>query len=149
MEPIVAEAILTAPAWLSGVSDSHRALLTDMALQAQHGAAIAELQELERAIEFAASAVETGRDEIRLETGVLDPAQFDQLAAPIEAKQAAPWLRRKQSGDAEEIRVVDLDRGVERLATPEEKERGVFYDSAEEYRKDNPEISLTPTRSAA
>jgi hypothetical protein len=39
------------------------------ALQAQHGDKIAELKELERAIEAAESAVEAGRDEIRLEAG--------------------------------------------------------------------------------
>jgi hypothetical protein len=33
------------------------------------------------------------------------------------------------------MRVVDLDRGVERLATPEEIERGVFYKNYEDYRK--------------
>jgi hypothetical protein len=27
----------------------------------------------------------------------------------------------------EQIRVVDLDRGIERLATPEEIESGIFY----------------------
>ena len=58
------------------------------------------------------------------------------MAAPIEAEHDAPWLRRrKDSSGAEEIRVVDLDRGVERPATPEEVERGIFYDSFEDYKK--------------
>jgi hypothetical protein len=149
LDPVTAEAILTAPAWLSGVSNSHRQLLTDRALQAQHGEAVAELQELERAIEVATSAVEIGRDEVRIEAGVHDPHKFDQLAAPIEAKQSAPWLRRKRNGDAEEIRVVDIDQGVERSATPEEIASGVFYENADEYRKGKVDISSTPTRSAA
>ena len=36
---------------------------------------------------------------------------------------------------AEIIRVVDLDRGVERPATPDEIERGVFYTSYENYKE--------------
>ena len=72
--------------------------------------------------------METGRDEVRLEVGVHDERKFNEMAAPIEAKHDAPWLRRgKNSNGAEEIRVVDLDRGVERPATPEEIERGIEY----------------------
>ena len=82
---------------------------------------------MEEAIAAAESAVETGRDEVRLEVGVHDE-RFNEMAAPIEAKHDAPWLRRtKTSNGAEEIRVVDLDRGVERPATPEEIERGIEY----------------------
>ena len=136
MEPIVAEAILTAPNWLSGVSDSHRKLLAEKALEAQFGDAVTEVQELERAIDVTTSAVETGRDEIRLEMDVLDPQKFEQLAAPIEAKHYGPWLRRrKTSSGAQETIVVDLDRGVERPATPDEVERGVFYTSYEHYKE--------------
>ena len=58
------------------------------------------------------------------------------MAAAIEAKYDAPWLKRsKNSGGVEEIRVVDLDRGVERLATPDEIERGIFYNDFEHYKE--------------
>ena len=145
--PTTAEAILTAEDWLSGVPASYRDLLEDRALQAQHGEAITEVQELELAIEFAESAVEVGRDEARLEAGIPDPVEFNRLAAPIEAKQNAPWLRRRMNGEAEEVRVVDLDKGVEKVATQDEIDRGVFYDSADGYRKDNPEFN--PARRSA
>jgi len=86
----------------------------------------------------AESAVEAGRDEVRAETGILDPRKFNELAAPIEAKHDAPWLRRrKNASGVEEIRVVDLDRGIERLATQAEIEGGVFYKDYNDYsRKD-------------
>ena len=87
LDPITAEALVTAPASLTGISQTHRQLLIDRALQAQYGDKIDELKELERAIEFAESAVETGRDEIRLEAGVFDPHRFNQLAAPAEERQ--------------------------------------------------------------
>jgi hypothetical protein len=38
--------------------------------------------------------VEAGREEVRLETGVFDPHKFNELAAPVEAKANAPWLKK-------------------------------------------------------
>jgi hypothetical protein len=128
LDPIMAEALVTAPASLTGMSRTHRQLI-DRALQSQHGEAIAELQELERAIEAAESAVEAGRDEIRLEAGVFDPHKFNQLAAPVEQKVSAPWLR-KRSG---QINVVDLERREERPATPAEIETGVYAKDFDDY----------------
>jgi hypothetical protein len=75
-------------------------------------------------------------DEVRLEAGGLDERKFNELAAPMEPKHDAPWLRRhKDIRGAEEIRVVDVDRGVEGLATSEEIEQGVFYKNFDEYKE--------------
>lgn len=71
-------------------SETRHDLITARALEAQYGPDIAEIAELEDAIAVAESAVETGRDEVRLEAGVVDPRQFNELAAPIDAKHAAP-----------------------------------------------------------
>lgn len=132
----VALAILEMPPEFSGVPKSRHDLLTERALTAQHGPDITEIAELEDAIAAAEGAVETGRDEVRLEVGVHDERKFNEMAAPIEAKHDAPWLRRsKSSSGAEEIRVVDLDRGVERLATPEEMERGIEYRDYEHFKE--------------
>jgi hypothetical protein len=81
--------------------------------------------------------VEAGRVEIRLEAGVFDPHKFDQLAAPIEQKANAPWLRkRKLLGESnEQIYVVDRDRRVERPATSEEIENGVYAEDFDTYQK--------------
>ena len=52
----------------------------------------------------------------------------------IEAKHSAPWLRRhKKANGNDEICVVDLDRGVERPATPEEIESGIEYRDYEHF----------------
>jgi hypothetical protein len=124
----VAMAILEMPPEFSGVPKSRHDLLTTKALAAQHGPEIAEISELAEAVMAAESAVETGRNEVRLEVGVLDEREFNELAAPVEAKQDAPWLKRsKGPNGADEIRVVDLDRGIERLATPEEIANGMEY----------------------
>jgi hypothetical protein len=139
LDPIEAEALVTAPASLTGISEVHRKLLVDRALQAQHGEAIAELQALERAIEAAESAVEAGREEIRLESGVFDPRKFNELAAPAEAKANAPWLKKFRENGTDVVRKIEIPEGQKTgsapLATPEDIERGVFADDAETYRK--------------
>jgi hypothetical protein len=132
----VAMAVLELPPEFSGVPRSRHDLLTQTALNAQHGAEIAEIAELEEAIAIAENAVETGRDEVRLEAGGLEERKFNELAAPMEAKHDPLWLRRhKDIRGGEEIRVVDLDRGIERLATAAEIERGIYFKNFDDYKE--------------
>ena len=139
LDPITAEALVTAPASLTGISKMHHQQLVDRALQAQHGDKIDELKELERAIEVAESAVETGRDEIRLESGIFDPHKFNQLAAPVEAKTNAPWLKKFRENGVDVVRKIDIPEGQKTgsapLATQEDIQNGVFADDPETYRK--------------
>lgn len=132
----VAMAITELPAEFSGVPKSRHDLLRNRAVEAQNAPELVEIRDLEEAIAAAESVVETGRDEVRLEAGVLDERKFNEMAAPIEAKHNAPWLRRGKGADGtDEIRVVDLDRGVERLATPEEITNGVEYRDYDHYKE--------------
>lgn len=75
--------------------------------------------------------MEAARDEVRLEVGLHDVAKFNELAAPIEAKHSAPWLRRTKDG----VVVVDLEARVERKATPAEVEAGVYYKNFDDYQQ--------------
>jgi len=132
----VAMAITELPAEFSGVPKSRHDLLMTRAVEAQHAPELVEIADLEEAIAAAESVVETGRDEVRLEAGVLDERKFNEMAAPIEAKHDAPWLRRRKGTDgADEILVVDLNRRVERPATPEEIANGVEYRDFEDFQK--------------
>ena len=132
----IAQAVTELPAEYSGVPQSRHDLLTERALNAQYGDAIAEIKEIEQAIDAAESSVEAARDEVRLEVGIHDVAKFNELAAPVEAKQDAPWLRRRKNSDGTEvINVVDLDRKVERPATPEEIENGIEYSDYDAFMK--------------
>jgi hypothetical protein len=153
MDPVVAEAILTAPAWLSGVAPSHRELLTDKALKAQHGDAIDQIRELERAIEVATSAVETGREAVRLDAGVIDAHQFDKLAAPIEQITAAPWLKKEIENGAEVVRRLTWDAakntGSWTKATAADLDAGIFYKDRDAYVADNPGVFSDQNKSAA
>jgi hypothetical protein len=132
----IAQAVTELPPEYSDVTQSRHDLLVERALNAQYGDAIAEIKEIEQGIEAAESSVEASRDEIRVEVGIHDPAKFNELAAPVEAKQDAPWLRRgKDTNGNEAIRVVDLDRGVERVPTADEIVRGIFYSDFEHYKE--------------
>lgn len=129
----IAQAVIELPAEYSGVSQSRHDTLTERILNAQFGSEIAEIKQIEEAIVAAESTVLTARDEIRLEVGINDPAEFNALAAPVEAKQAAPWLRRSLENGAEVVRVVDLEKGVERQATPKEINEGIIAQTLDEY----------------
>jgi hypothetical protein len=113
------------------------------ALEAQHGEAMVQLTELEHAIGLAELAVETGRDEVRQETG-LDPRAFDERAAPFEAKEAPKnWLVKRSEDGKEVIHVVRSSKSTltgqsqftNRPATAEEIADGAFYANADEYRQ--------------
>lgn len=59
-------------------------------------------------------------------------------SATLIMRSGAVWLRpRKDTNWVEQIRVADLERRVERLATPDEVERGTFYENYEHYQKRN------------
>src|SRR5262249_23946984 len=100
----IAQAVIEMPAEYSAVPQTRHDLLTRRSLRAQFGSAIDEIDEIENAIDAAESAIEAAREEIRTEVGVYDPAKFNALAAPVEAKQAAPWLRRRIEDGVEVIR---------------------------------------------
>jgi hypothetical protein len=68
---------------------------------------------------------------LRLEVGGIDKQKFDELAAPIEAKHSAAWLRHRGT----EVHVVDLERRVERPPTDEELATGIFAANHDEYMK--------------
>jgi len=127
----VAMAVLELPPEYSGVTTTQHELLAHRVLAARHGPEIAETAELEEALSAAESAVESGRDELRLEVGGIDKQKFDELAAPIEARHSAPWLRRRGA----EVHVVDLERRVERKPTDEELAIGIFANTHDEYMK--------------
>lgn len=129
----IAQALIELPADFSGIPQSRHDLLTERALDAQFEDAIGEIKEIEQAIEVAMSSVEAARDEVRIEAGIHDVAKFNQLAAPIEHRNSAPWLRRWPDENGEEVRVIDLEARTARLATPEEIATGIFAETIEQF----------------
>jgi hypothetical protein len=138
LPPEVAAAVLELPPEYSGVMKPEHDRIAQHALAARHGTEIDETTELEESISVAESVIEIARDELRQEVGGIDKQKFDELAAPIEARHAAPWLRRRGA----EVHVVDLERRVERQPTAEELTTGIFANTHDEYLKE--QRGLTP-----
>jgi hypothetical protein len=125
LDPQIRQAIMEAPAQLTNVAGSHRRLILENMLRETHGELLDEIDELQQAIE--AAQFEGGRETARLDLEIYDPAVFNEMAAPIEAKESVPWLRRG--------RVVDLDRGVERPPTAEELATGIEAATLDEFNR--------------
>jgi hypothetical protein len=141
LDPDMALAIVEMPAEFSGVLETDRDNLIDRALQAQHGEAMTRLQELEDAITIAESAVATGRDEVRTETG-LDERTFNERAAPHEQKDRSLWLKTMIEEGQQVVRFFDwnasTNTGTWSRATPEQIETGTFYADRDDYLLHNP-----------
>ena len=113
-------------------------MLMEQTLQAEHGRALTELRELERAIEVAEGAVEAGMDEVRVEAGVFNVRKWAELSAPFKATAFVPWLRRR--GDDIYVVPLDLENPQPtslRRATPEEIEAGRYFTNLDAYRAAN------------
>jgi hypothetical protein len=124
LDPQIATALLEVPAeLLPGVSQVQRAALVDRALEAAHPGALAEVQELEHAIELAERAVNLGKAEVARDAEV-SQEQLDEASTPYLKNSNIAWLRK--TGDA--VKTVDLRRGITRDATPEELANGMEFE---------------------
>ncbi len=133
LDPQIRQAIIEMPAEMTKVAGSHRGLILESVMRETHGPLLDEIDELSRAVEACASAVDAGRDEIRIESGIRDPREFDRRAAEVEKKIGVPWLRKQ--GDR--VIVVDMETRTTHPATPEEIETGVYYTDHAEFSKYN------------
>ncbi|MHC2334480.1 hypothetical protein [Bradyrhizobium sp. USDA 4454] len=124
IDPMIRMAIIEKPAAMSGVADTHIGTLKEKALREEHGSLIDDIAELETAINVASTAVEAARDSARIDTG-MTLEQFNEAAAPIEAREQVPWLRKG--------RVIDLERGVAREPTADELANGIEAETLDEF----------------
>ena len=137
----IAAAVLELPPEYSGVMAPEHERVAQRALASRHGAEMAELSQLEEAVGVAEMVVELSRDELRLEVGGIDKQKWDELAAPIEARHSAPWLRRRGA----EVHVVDLERRIERKPTDEELLiTGIFANTHDEYLREQTTVPGVP-----
>jgi hypothetical protein len=127
----MALAMLEMPAEVSGISPLQHSALVDKALEATHGETISEIKQLERAISLAEAAVDLGRTEI-IKESESSVGDFNAIASAYEKGEIA-WLRKSAS----EVHVVDLQRGVGRVPTPEELETGEYFSNYAEYAEAN------------
>jgi hypothetical protein len=134
--PDIGMAILEMPTEFTRVAGTDRELLVEATLEATHGEKLAELRELERAIEVANSAVEAGWENQMHEAGVFDLKKWDEAVKDVKPARPVPWLR-KNGG-----KIVCIKRNAEGglsgpQATEEELADGQYSASREEWERAN------------
>ena len=136
LSPEIVAAIFEGPPELVGNPPaSVMGELRNRALRAAHGELVDELAELEAAIEVTSVTLEAAETEVQMESGVLDPRQWQELTADVKPVQAVPYL--KKSGEKTLV-LEPHSRGFSsRQATAEEFEAGQFFKSVEDYRAAN------------
>lgn len=95
LDPQIKQAVIESPREMTGIAPSHHHLISESVMREMHGPLLDEVRELERGIDVATSAVEIGRDELRLESGLNDPREFDRRAAAFEQKLVRLGYARK------------------------------------------------------
>jgi len=89
LDPIIARAIMTAPAMLSGLPDDRHAHLVRVHLEKHHAAELAEIEHIENQIEVVDAAIQTARNDIFFASG-LDDIDFRQVVTAAPPKTMAP-----------------------------------------------------------
>lgn len=119
----IIDAIISAPAELSGVGNAFIDLHRGLRMEKIHGPALDEIAELEDIVTNSARALDVAREELRGGLG-LTPAEFDHLTAPVRKGVSAlkfHTAKEEINGEQKEVtRVLDIERGVWRVATEDE-----------------------------
>jgi len=71
----------------------------------------------------AESPIDAAEEDLRIESGVFNLREWAGLTKDVRAAAGVPWLRRHGA----EIHTVDLDRGIQRPATEDEKATGRYF----------------------
>ncbi|NVN88596.1 MAG: hypothetical protein HXX15_21160 [Rhodopseudomonas sp.] len=150
----VTTAIIEQPAALSGIRDSLRDQMLNDAMQSKYADQIEAIQELEEAIEVAASAIDSGREEAHKEAAAADPAlrdpdAFHAVASAIEARTPALWIKPHTENGAEVMRWLDWNEesqsGTWRLAEQEHLDRGIVAKTRDEFDQVSQNIAVLVT----
>lgn len=127
-DPRVLDAVLDAPAALSGVPENYFAQVKSWREEQLHGPLLNEIAELDALLSEAQNAAVIARGDL-MNTMQIDQRAFDRIMLPIENKAEAPWLKK----DGESVVVVIPGQTSYRTATADELRDGVFYDNADAF----------------
>ena len=129
-DPRVLDAVLDAPAALSGVPEPYFAQVKAWREEQLHGPLLKEIADLDSLLSESQNAAVIARGDL-MNTMQIDQRGFDRIMLPIENKADAPWL--KKEGDA--VVVVVPGQATYQPATADEMRDGVFFESAEAFFK--------------
>jgi len=144
LNPEIRQAVTEMPASVSGVSETVRDDLLREAMESVNAPALAEINELERAIEIAASALEEGKNEIQraaieIDPGFADPDRFEARAVEAAKLTDQPWLKVFNENGAEILKKFNWNEatnsGAWTIPSSEEIELGLVAETKDEYEK--------------
>ncbi|MER9167688.1 hypothetical protein NKI12_09935 [Mesorhizobium australicum] len=131
----IADAVLTAPAALSGLED-HFDLVLESAIDRRFGDGVAVVRAAQEIADAAEAAMLVARNDIKSISGVDDRT----FQAMEKEGVDTPWLKREASNGREIIRrIVPGASATE--ATGDEIAKGKFYGNYDEYLADHPGIA--------
>ena len=130
-DPKILDAVLDAPAALSGVPEQHYAAAKEAREEQLFGPQLKEIEALQAVVDEANAAATIARTDLATVVE-MDQAAFDRLVVPIEKKTAAPWLLKQ--GDR--VVVVEPGAATYQDATPDQLRDGKFYADMQAYQQD-------------
>ena len=128
----IVEAVLGAPAMLSGLSDDVFAKIEASYQERKFGRELEEIKALEAVVSEAEAVASIALDEMQAITG-LEPKAFREAVRPVLEKVRAPWL----VGDRTSPQVVILQpdgTASYRPASEDEKRDGRYFKDLDEYK---------------
>jgi hypothetical protein len=122
------DAVLDAPAALSGVPPEIYGRAKQAREEQIHGPVLRELEAMESLLADAQNAATIARNDL-MGMIEMDERSFDRIMLPIENKQHAPWLKR----EGESVVVIVPGESTALPATADQLRDGVYYDSAAQF----------------
>jgi hypothetical protein len=135
-DPRFVDAVLEQPGMLSGTPKELYDRARTQRLEDLFKTEIAEGEALDTEIAEAEAALTVAKQDLARSSGLLEH-EFEKVATEVNAKKAAPWLRRTTDieGNAMVV-VVPLKGGSGRIAGPEDLREGKYYQNLAEYQAD-------------
>jgi hypothetical protein len=130
-DPKILDAVLDAPAALSGVPEEHYARAKTAREEQLHGPQLREIEALQSVVDEANAAAQVARNDL-VTTVEMDQASFDKLVVPIETKAAAPWLLKQ----GERVVVVVPGETTYQDASPDQLREGRYFKDMQEYQQE-------------
>ncbi|WLA78816.1 hypothetical protein [Bradyrhizobium elkanii] len=130
-DPVILDAVLSAPRALSGVPAEYYDRAKAAREEQLHGPVLRDIAAAQEVLSEARNAAAIARADL-MGTIEMDQREFDRLMHPIENRTAAPWLLKQ--GDR--VVVVAPGESVYKEATEDQLRDGKFYASMQEYQQD-------------
>jgi hypothetical protein len=130
-DPKILDAVLDAPAALSGVPEQQYAAAKAAREQQLFSPQLQEAAALQAVVDEANAAARVARNDLATVVE-MDQTSFDKIVLPIENKKAAPWLLKQ----GEKVVVVVPGATTYQEATEDQMREGKFYADMPEYQRD-------------